>query len=355
MGLKLPQSRPSAAPQLKRREVPVEAILQVMGNNPYAQAIDRVTPMLSKALEQRAQRRRDAATVGQMASAVGEAAPQGDVDPSTYGTLLTLKENRRQAKADAARKRVGMEYELEKMRKGYTEKDPVTGKEITYSGVQGLKLIDDPEGNPMIIRDDTYAPAEAPFRGGGRGGGGGVRRPDDFLRAEYLRESEPFKASLQGYNEGKAAAQQQTGVGDAALVRAIVKVAEGKGARISNDDALAFAQAGSIPQNLQAAWLKAISGQTLAPEVRVQFVRLLEDYYKPAVEGQARRDERYRYLSRGKGIPEDLVVGQGLIPPPPATQNPQGVVGGVQEVERATADGRIAIFDATTKKFLRYK
>lgn len=58
MGLRLPESRQSEAPRPQRRRVDTEAILRVMGNNPYAQAIDNITPALSEALMQRAQARK---------------------------------------------------------------------------------------------------------------------------------------------------------------------------------------------------------------------------------------------------------------------------------------------------------
>lgn len=58
MGLKLPESRQSEAPQSKKRQVPIETIIKVMGNNPYAQAIDQIGPILSAAIQKRAELRK---------------------------------------------------------------------------------------------------------------------------------------------------------------------------------------------------------------------------------------------------------------------------------------------------------
>lgn len=68
MALRLPESRQSEAPRPQRRKVDTEAILRVMGNNPYAQAIDNITPVLSEALKQRAQARK----MAQQQAALGE-------------------------------------------------------------------------------------------------------------------------------------------------------------------------------------------------------------------------------------------------------------------------------------------
>lgn len=58
MAINLPRSEFSGAPQPQRRRVPTEAILSVLGNNPYAKAIDQISPVLSKALLKRAETRK---------------------------------------------------------------------------------------------------------------------------------------------------------------------------------------------------------------------------------------------------------------------------------------------------------
>lgn len=59
MALELPRARLSGAPQLRRRDVPVDQILAVLGRNPYAEAMNNVRPLLSDALAKRAALRRE--------------------------------------------------------------------------------------------------------------------------------------------------------------------------------------------------------------------------------------------------------------------------------------------------------
>lgn len=111
MALELPKARPSGAPQSRKRDVPVEAILRVLGNNPYAKALDVSGEALSQAIQQRAELRRNANAITQMAQAAGEEAPTDPrgLTPSSYGSVLQLKdkrsaENREQKRFDAEMK-----------------------------------------------------------------------------------------------------------------------------------------------------------------------------------------------------------------------------------------------------------
>lgn len=69
--IRLPQSRPSAAPRTTKTYDNTDAILKVMGQNPFAQAIDQVTPLLAQALQRRQELRQQAQQVAQVESAYG--------------------------------------------------------------------------------------------------------------------------------------------------------------------------------------------------------------------------------------------------------------------------------------------
>lgn len=71
MALRLPQSQLSQAPRTSRQYDNSQAILQVMGQNPYAQAMDQVGPLLSKALQVRAERLRQAQQVAALEKSYG--------------------------------------------------------------------------------------------------------------------------------------------------------------------------------------------------------------------------------------------------------------------------------------------
>jgi len=181
----------------------------------------------------------------------------------------------------------------------------------------------DAKGN--VIDEKVLEPGVKPVVVGPTGGSGAygtfADRQSNTLRKEFNRLSEAYNNSIQAYNEGVSAATQETGVGDASLMRAIVKVAEGKGARVSDADVEAFAMSGSIPQNLQATMLKALKGQKLAPEVRNQFMALLEEYKNKAEERQKLYEEQYTKQAQQYQVdPNKVVVDYKPQPAPTAPQ-----------------------------------
>src|SRR6185295_3606766 len=93
MGIKLPETRFSAAPQSKKREVPTKEIIDIEGNNPIAEAIKTITPALSEAIERRRALRKQGELIASMAKAGGEEVPANpeNYDASSYEKLLTLK------------------------------------------------------------------------------------------------------------------------------------------------------------------------------------------------------------------------------------------------------------------------
>lgn len=102
MGLRLPEHKLSDAPRPQRRKVDTETILRVMGNNPYADAINQITPVLSEALRQRAEARRQASQQSALAELTG-------ADPETLSKLspeaanLYASSSMKQREAEKAR------------------------------------------------------------------------------------------------------------------------------------------------------------------------------------------------------------------------------------------------------------
>lgn len=160
--IRLPQARFSQAPQPKKREVPVDAIIKTLGNNPYANALDQIAPALSKALERRAELRRQAQAVNTLAGAAGEEAPgdESGLTPELYEKFLTIKDNKRSKTSLAANQKVDRELALEKVRSGYVERDPTTGVERRYPGAKDISIEYDEAGNPFIVRGQDYAPKD---------------------------------------------------------------------------------------------------------------------------------------------------------------------------------------------------
>lgn len=77
MALQLPERRTPAPPQFQQQQVPIDQIIQVMGQNPYAQALNQITPVISQALQARAQRRRQAQANEVITKSLGIEVPEG--------------------------------------------------------------------------------------------------------------------------------------------------------------------------------------------------------------------------------------------------------------------------------------
>lgn len=94
--IRIPQARLSTPATAPRPIDNSDLILKVMGQNPYAQAIDQITPVLAQALQKRALLRQQANAISQMASAAGEEPPTDTtgLTPQTYGDLLSIKTGR---------------------------------------------------------------------------------------------------------------------------------------------------------------------------------------------------------------------------------------------------------------------
>lgn len=92
MGIQLPQSRTSQAPRTSKSYDNTDAILKVMGTNPYAQAIDQLSPALSQALQRRAELRRQAQQIAGISKATGIDL-EGITDPAIAVSVANKKES----------------------------------------------------------------------------------------------------------------------------------------------------------------------------------------------------------------------------------------------------------------------
>lgn len=131
MGINLPQARLSGAPQLKKRQIPLEQILAVQGTNPYADAINQIGPLLSQALQRRQELRR-----------------------------MAVESDKRQTQADKefGLKMVEQQANLEKMARGESIFNPLTNQTTVYPGIRGLSIGTDARGVPSLIKADDYDP-----------------------------------------------------------------------------------------------------------------------------------------------------------------------------------------------------
>ena len=195
--------------QLPQRRVPLEQIVAVRGQNPLATGIEQAGALVGKALERRAELRRQGQVVAALANAAGEQNPNVEgIDPGSYETLLRLKTDRNAKVAQAAKDRVAQELALEKLRSGYSEYDPATQTTRTYPGVQDFNIKYDAAGNPYAERGPSYGPAMKPksMSGGSNQGGYFTPRGVDAATNQpvYSHSKQPglFYADMTPYKGG---------------------------------------------------------------------------------------------------------------------------------------------------------
>lgn len=104
----------------------------------------------------------------------------------------------------------------------------------------------------------------------------------------------------------------ETGPGDMSLIFSYMKMLD-PGSTVREGEYATAQNAGSVPQNIVAAYNRAVGGEKLAPEVRSQF----RDQAKSVLKAQADRYEEtatpYRRLAEQAGVsPADVVLDLGL-------------------------------------------
>jgi hypothetical protein len=162
--------------RVQKRNVPIDQIIAVQGQNPLATGIEAAGNTIGQAIAKRQALIQQGQQLAELAKMAGQPVPDNaSLSPELYEKGLTYKTAADQKKAEAAKQRVDLELKLEQLRSGYKEIDPTTGATRVYPGVQGLSIDYDNAGNPVIKRDESYKPKEQPSKLGGGGPGSGVR------------------------------------------------------------------------------------------------------------------------------------------------------------------------------------
>ncbi len=133
---------------------------------------------------------------------------------------------------------------------------------------------------PIQREDDTEA-------GNNNFSVGEDRRTVNELSTRWEDQQKPYKDAAANYHMATNLIQQGTGIGDQQLIRKLVKVAEGPGSRVSNEDAAAFARSMNLGQATLGAILKAGNqGESFPPAIRAQIKAGLEKQFELAKQGR---------------------------------------------------------------------
>ena len=138
-------------------------------------------------------------------------------------------------------------------------------------------------------------------------GRGNIIAGEQSLRREYSPLVQEYNAARLGYQKVLAAAKDSTPASDIALIFGYMKtldptstVREGEAASVQNS--------GSIPQNIQAMYNKAISGDRLLPEKRVEFAQAAEKQFRQYEERAKALNQQYEGLARSYGYDPSRIV-----------------------------------------------
>ncbi len=136
------------------------------------------------------------------------------------------------------------------------------------------------------------------------------RRLTSEFANRFENQSVPFKNAVQNYYEAKKLAQMKTGVGDQSLVRKLVKITEGPGGRVSNEDVTGFFAGVNLSDRAKSAALRAFSrGESFPDEVRGEILAALEVSFEneKALQDQRASDLGTQYLQRGGNDPKKFI------------------------------------------------
>lgn len=133
-------------------------------------------------------------------------------------------------------------------------------------------------------------------------------KQSNALSGDFQNLSKTFKESATAYRRILDSAKDPSAAGDLGLIFGYMKlldptstVREGEFATAQN--------AGSIPQSIQAAYNKAISGERLAPELRKDFASRARQLYKGQESMQANIERQYRDLATRQNVdPRNVVL-----------------------------------------------
>lgn len=302
MGIELPKSRLNVRQiQNQKRNIPLEQIIAIQGQTPVSTGIETAGNVIGQAIQRRAELQQQGQQLAKLEALAGQPAGSfSGLDPSmaqTY-TVAAVKENlERQEKLRQQEEKTKKVRELERQ----------FGTELGYKpGTLG----DDYDVARMQVQADLQEKRMAQAMAG-------KGKSDDTkefqLMDQFIKGSAQFKESHTAYKQAKSLTNQGTGVGDQTLVRLLVRVAEGKGGRVSDSDVDGFINSQNIPNRVKTAVLKNFhKGEIFAPETRQYINQLLDDQYAQQKSMYDQHEINFKELSRLHGVrPEAVVVPVG--------------------------------------------
>lgn len=188
------------------------------------------------------------------------------------------------------------------------------GNPYGVAGGAGVAL--SPYGQPTVIgtppvgfeADD--AGALRPIRGGPQdptAAGNQITNERD-LRTEFRRATEEYRQARQGYMKVQQAAQDNTGASDIALIFGFMKTLD-PGSTVREGEFATAQNTGSIPERVQAAYNRALEGERLTPQQRMEFARTAETQFSTYQQGYIDIVDQYSGMASEYGLNPDNIIG----------------------------------------------
>lgn len=131
------------------------------------------------------------------------------------------------------------------------------------------------------------------------------------LRKELNALSKDYFQVRDSFERIKAVAAKDSAAGDLALIFNYMKMLD-PGSTVREGEFATAQNSAGVPERIQAAYNKVISGTRLAKEQRADFVNRAEDLFNSQKNLNSKRAEQYRELAKRKGLkPENVALPEG--------------------------------------------
>jgi hypothetical protein len=134
-----------------------------------------------------------------------------------------------------------------------------------------------------------------------------ARGQGNNLRQQFLTQSKDFSDMATSFQRVVDSSVDPSPAGDIALIYNYMKMLD-PGSTVREGEFATAQNAGSIPQNIQASYNKALNGERLAPSIRTDFVGRAEMLYKGQEQRHMDREAEYRRLAQESGASPDQVI-----------------------------------------------
>ena len=207
---------------------------------------------------------------------------------------------------------------------------PMKEQEDSYNAVKplieariGEKLPEWKNGGQDAVK--AYAALRKP-----QGKGGTVTMPDGTviesgnfnetqkLRQEYFGQSKPFIDVRDSYSRLQAVAADPSAAGDISIIFSYMKMLD-PGSVVREGEQATARNAAGIPDRIRNLYNKTLTGESLDPNQRQDFLNQGQRLYNKALEQQQKSSSFYKDIAQRSGLNPDLAVPDlGLAQPTPS-------------------------------------